>query len=75
MSARLAEIAAIALIGDGVVGALFPARHASRWLRGPAQWRRVMRLFVDHPGLTRVTGVVEVGVGVWWAARLPVDAR
>lgn len=74
MNARLAEAAAIALIGDGVVGALFPARHAARWLRGPTPWLRAMRPFSEHPALTRASAVVELGVGVWWAARLPVDA-
>ena len=75
MPVRVAEMAAIAMIGDGVVGALFPARHAARWLRGPTPWRLAMQPFVDHPELTRLAAVVEFGVGVWWAARLPVDAR
>ena len=75
MNARLAEAAAIALIGDGVVGALFPTRHAARSLRGPTPWQRAMRPFADHPGLTRASAAMELGVGVWWAARLPADAQ
>lgn len=74
MSVPLADAVAIVVIGDGVVGALFPSRHVARWMRGPAAWRAVMRPFADHPGLTRVVGVAEVGVGLWWAGRLPPRA-
>ena len=71
MSVRLSEIAAILLIGDGAVGALLPARHAARWVQGPVWWRRSMRLFAERPELTRASALVELGLGVWWAARLP----
>ena len=75
MSVRFAEVAAIMVIGDGVVGALFPARHARRWLSGPRLWRRAMRPFVDHPEVMRGAAVVEAVAGLWWAARLPARAR
>lgn len=75
MHHRVAEVATIVLIGDGVVGALFPARHARRWLRGPAPWRHVMRPFVEHPRLTRTVAVAEVVAGVGWVARLPPGPR
>ncbi|MCF6744982.1 hypothetical protein E9529_11955 [Blastococcus sp. KM273128] len=75
MPVRFAEVAVIVLIGDGVVGALFPVRHARRWLRGPRFWRRAMRPFVEHPEVTRGAAVVEAVAGVWWAARLPARAR
>jgi hypothetical protein len=71
---RFAELAVIVLIGDGVVGALFPARHSRRWLSGPRVWQEAMRPFVDHPEMTRGAAVVEVVAGVWWAARLPARA-
>ena len=57
MTVRLAEAAAIAAIGDGVVGILFPARHAARWQRGPSPWRCAVRPFLDDPALTRTAGV------------------
>ena len=51
---------AIVAIGDGVVGVLFPVRHRSRLAeQGPEPWRRAMRVFTEHPGLTRALGVVE----------------
>lgn len=75
MQVRIMEIVAIVVIGDGVVGALFPARHAARWVHGPGPWRRAMRPFVEHPGLTRALGVVEVAGGVAWVATLPPSAR
>ena len=74
MRVRVAESVAIMMIGDGVIGALFPRRHVLRWLRGPTVWRRVMRPFADRPGLTRALAAAQVGAGVWWAARLPADS-
>lgn len=71
MPVLVGEALAIVVIGDGVVGFLFPARHAARWLHGPELWRRGMRIFVDRPALTRAISLGEVGIGVWCAARLP----
>lgn len=75
MGVRVAEVAAIVLIGDGVVGALFPARHARRWLREPAAWRRAMSLFVEHPRLTRIVAAAQIVAGVGWVAQLPSASR
>lgn len=63
------------LVGDGVVGAVYPRRHAARWLTGPAAWRRMVRPFVDNPGLTRAAAAVELVVGMWWVGRLPPRSR
>lgn len=75
MRVRIAESVAIVVIGDGVVGALFPARHAARWAQGPGPWRRAMRPFVEYPGLTRALGAVQVAAGVAWVTALPPAAR
>ena len=64
MRAIAADITAIALIGDGVVGALIPARHVRRYQRGPETWRGAMRWFADRPQLTRALALLEVGSGV-----------
>lgn len=59
-----ADIIAIALIGDGAVGALTPARHAQRYERGPGLWRKTMRWFAERPQLTRTLALLELGSGL-----------
>ncbi|MFC4905034.1 hypothetical protein [Kocuria oceani] len=75
MQVRIAESIALVTIGDGVVAALFPARHAARWMIGPDPERRVMAKFLHHPGLMRAAGVVQVVAGIAWAAALPPKPR
>lgn len=70
MAVRASELAAMAMIGDGVLGTVMPERHVSRWILGPERWRP-MRVFGEHPGLTRAVGAAEAALGLWWAARLP----
>lgn len=66
---RIAEIAALLLIGDGMVGMLQPERHTRLWRRGPAPYRAAMEPFVRHSWLPRILGAVETGAGLWWASR------
>lgn len=66
---RIQEILSILAIGDGIVAALFPRQHALLWAgRSPlgqfGQW------FARRPGVTRLSGAAEAGLGVWWASRL-----
>jgi hypothetical protein len=72
---RIAESIALVTIGDGVIAALFPARHAARWMIGPAPVRRVVAMFVEHPGLMRAVGVAQVVAGIAWVAALPPKPR
>jgi hypothetical protein len=41
----VAELWAIMVIGDGVVGALFPAQHTARWAQAPLPqpWREFLQ--------------------------------
>lgn len=71
MRTRIAESIAVVTIGDGVVAALFPSRHAARWEIGPAPVRRAVSVFVERPGLMRVVGIAQVVAGVAWVAALP----
>jgi hypothetical protein len=66
---RAAEFAGILLVGDGVIGALRPERHARLWLAGPRVWREAMEPFAERPRLTRAVGVAEIALGLWLAAR------
>ena len=71
MRGTVRDLGAIALIGDGVVGLLVPARHARRYERGPRPWRRAMSFFARRPGVTRGAAVAEVAAGVVLATRWP----
>lgn len=64
------DIAAIILIGDGVVGALTPAQHVRRYEYGPTWWRAAMRWFVERPRLTRGLALLETALGVMLALHL-----
>lgn len=66
---RVTEIAALLLVGDGVVGMLQPERHVRLWQRGPRTYRAAVEPFVKHPGLTRVLAAAEAAAGLWWASR------
>lgn len=67
---RILWFLALILIGDGVVAAVMPQRHADRWSRGPAWYRRLMRPFADHPQATRALGLGEAAGAVWWTTRM-----
>lgn len=71
MNVRIDEFAAMVMIGDGVLAAVMPESHVTRWMQGPPGWQRAMCGFAEHPTLTRALGVAEAALGVWWAARLP----
>ena len=70
---RMTEIAALLLIGDGVVGLLQPERHTRLWRNGPAPYRAAMQPFVRNPGLTRFAAAGELALGLWWASRQRPD--
>lgn len=71
MRVTIAESVAMMAIGDGVLGALFPVEHCTRWDVGPKPWRECMRMFAKHPEITRTISVLQLAVGIAWAASLP----
>ena len=66
----IADLAAIGLIGDGVVAGLTPERHARRYEVGPDIWQRAMRAFARRPTLTRALAACEAAAGVALAVGL-----
>ena len=66
---RLEHFAAMALIGDGVMALVHPAKDATAWKKGPRLWRELMHGLAERPVLTRVIGAAQVAGGVWWALR------
>jgi hypothetical protein len=66
---RLKEIAAIMMIGEGIVGALIPRRYMSLWEFGPKRYRKFIKASAKRPNLVRIASAAEAGLGIWWALR------
>lgn len=66
---HIKELVAMLMIGDGVIALAQPRRHALLWRFGPASYRDAMEAFVRRPGLTRLLGGVQAGLGLWLASR------
>lgn len=64
---RLLWFVALVLIGDGVVAAVMPRRHMSRWNAGPDWYRRAMQPFAKHPQATRLLGIAEASLAMSWS--------
>ena len=69
MSRRIKELAAIAVIGDGVVGLVAPRRHSLLWKFGPEGYQEVIGWIAGRPGVVRLLAAGEVGAGLWLALR------
>lgn len=69
LARRSKELAAIALIGDGVVGFVAPTRHSLLWRSGPRDYAEAMEWFAENPNLVRALAAAEVGLGLWLALR------
>ena len=66
---QIKEMAAIVMIGDGVVALLTPERHCRLWKFGPRRYREVIAWFEERPHVTRLFSAAEIGLGVWLALR------
>jgi uncharacterized protein YjeT (DUF2065 family) len=63
--ARAKHIAAMVLIGEGIMALLYPAKDDAAWKSGS----KLMRGLAGRPGLTRTVGAAQIAVGVWWAVQ------
>lgn len=61
---QLKYLAAMMLIGDGVMALFRPQRCAETWNMGPKPWKNLMRYLSDHPDVTRAIGAAEAAIGV-----------
>jgi hypothetical protein len=69
MEKLLLDTAAISLIGDGALSLLRPKRHVWLWSFGPQSYRDAMQALTEHPGMTQVVAVAEIGIGLLLAHR------
>lgn len=67
---RSAEMAAVFMIGDGLLGLLQPNRHVALWRSKVGAVDVLVRPFAGRPGRRRGYGVVQMAAGVLLAARL-----
>lgn len=67
---RSAEMAAIFMVGDGLLGLLQPTRHVELWRSEVAAVDALVRRFDARPGMRRLYGVAQLAAGIALAARL-----
>ncbi len=67
--ARAAEMAAIFMVGDGLIGLLQPRRHVDLWKENALGTEKLVAPFVDRPGRRRLYAVMQIAAGLALAAR------
>ncbi|WP_305173128.1 hypothetical protein [Sphingomonas aurea] len=72
---RTAEMAAVFMIGDGLLGILQPTRHVELWRSRFVIVDNLVRPFGGRPGRRRGYGVVQLVAGLALASRLRAPAK
>ncbi len=67
---RAAEMAAVFMIGDGLLGMLQPSRHVDLWRSDVAAVDILVKPFGGRPGRRRAYGLLQLAAGVALASRL-----
>ncbi|WP_294138241.1 hypothetical protein [Sphingomonas sp.] len=67
--ARTAEMAAIFMVGDGLIGLAQPRRHVELWKKDALGTEVMVAPFVDRPGRRRLYAAAQIAVGLWLASR------
>lgn len=69
LTKRITEMAAIFMIGDGILGLLQPRRHVDLWKAKALGSERLVQPFVNHPQRRRAYAVGQIGLGLLLAMR------
>jgi hypothetical protein len=67
---RSAEMAAVFMIGDGLLGLLQPVRHVELWRSDISAVEVLVRPFEGRPTRRRAYGLLQVGTGLLLASAL-----
>ena len=67
---RAAEMAAVFMIGDGLLGVLQPERHVALWRSDVAAVDGLVKAFAGRPGRRRAYGLLQIAGGIVLASRL-----
>ena len=66
---RVAEMAAIFMVGDGLVGLIQPRRHVDLWKDKALGAEHAVAPFVDRPGRRRLYACAQIAAGLLLANR------
>lgn len=69
LTPRIVEMAAIFMVGDGLLGLVQPRRHVDLWKDEALGAEKVVAPFVDRPGRRRLYALVQIAGGLALAAR------
>jgi hypothetical protein len=61
---RAAEMAAVFMIGDGLLGLLGPERHVGLWRSDVTAVDLLVRPFAGRPGRRRAYGLLQIAAGL-----------
>ena len=67
---RTAEMAAMFMIGDGMLGLTRPDRHVALWETDVRQVNALTKPFQGHPTYRRLYGTLQIAAGLGLAAFL-----
>jgi len=67
---RSAEMAAVFMIGDGLLGLFQPTRHVDLWRSDVGAVDALIRPFKDRPGRRRAYGALQAVAGLYLAHRM-----
>lgn len=67
---RSAEMAAVFMIGDGLLGLLQPRRHVDLWRSDVSAVDALVRPFAGRPTRRRAYGLLQIGAGLALALAL-----
>lgn len=66
---RIAEMAAIFMVGDGLIALVQPRRHVDLWKDRALGAEITVRPFVERPGRRRLYALAQIAAGLALAAR------
>lgn len=67
---RAAEMAAVFMIGDGLLGLTQPRRHVALWRSDVGAVDILVRAFAGHPGRRRAYGLLQLAAGIALASTI-----
>ncbi|MGI8786434.1 MAG: hypothetical protein ACR2HG_01550 [Pyrinomonadaceae bacterium] len=56
------------MLGEGLIGLVFPKRYSLLWKIGPEPLKKAMEEIAKNPEMARLIYVAEAGLGFWLAA-------
>lgn len=61
------EIIGLAMIGEGIMGMIYPRKYSLLWKIGPESLQELMETIAENPETARLIYAAEAGIGFWLA--------